>query len=172
MVEKLAQKEKEAEAKQEQVYEIMMREVKERNERLAKGRKVVKGKSIPFQMNRQGIIRHYLSDSIKDTALDKWAIFVHEVRTHSGRHKHPGGLNIFVLDGKGYTVIDGVRFDWGTGDLICLPIKSGGVEHQHFNLEDKPSRWLALINNHIIEMLGRFMEQKETSPYWKGQAGN
>mgnify|MGYP001590874605 CR=1 FL=1 len=169
MVEKLSLREKEVEAGQVHVYETMMREVKARNERLAKGRKVVSGKSLPFQIGRQGTIRHYLSDSIKDTAVDKWSIFVHEIKTHSGKHRHQGGLNIFVLKGKGYTTVDGVRHDWDAGDLICLPVKKGGVEHQHFNLEGKPSRWLAFINNHIIEMLGRFVEQRETSPDWKGQ---
>lgn len=169
MVEKSAQKERETEASQHLVYEIMMKEVKERNERLKNGRKVIKGKTLPFQVHRQGIVRHYCSDSIKDTAVNKWSIFCHEIRTHSGKHKHQGGLTIFVLNGKGYTMVDDTRYDWGVGDLICLPIKKGGVEHQHFNLENKPSRWIAFVNNHIQEMIGRFMEQKEVSPFWQEQ---
>ena len=169
MVEKVAQREKEADVSQMHFYETMMKEVKERNESLAKGRKVIKGKSIPFQQGRQGFLRTYCHDSMKDLALDKWAIFVHEVRTQSGKHRHQGGLNLFVLNGKGYTTVDGVRHDWEVGDLICLPIKKGGVEHQHFNLEGKPSRWLAFINNRMIEQIGRFIEQKETASDWTGQ---
>ncbi len=171
MVEKVTQREKEVEASQHLVYEIMMKENEERNKRMRSGRKVVKGSSLPFQLSRQGTIRHYTSDSIKDTASDKWSIFVHEVKTHSGKHKHQGGLNIFVLKGSGYTTMDDVRYDWDAGDLICLPVKKGGVVHQHFNKDNKPSRWLAFINNHIIEMMGRFVEQKEVSPYWQVAQG-
>ncbi len=169
MVERETLREKESEVNQLHFYETMMKEVKERNERLAHGKRVIKGKLQPFQQGRQGNIRTYCHDSMKDLALDKWAIFVHEIKTHSGKHAHQGGLNIFVLDGKGYTTVDGVRYDWGAGDLICLPIKKGGVEHQHFNLEGKPSRWLALINNRMIELIGRFVEQRETAPDWSGQ---
>lgn len=169
MVEKEAAREKEAEVSQIHFYETMMKDVKDRNERLAKGKKLLKGNKIPFQQGRQGLLRTYCHDSMKDLALEKWAIFVHEIRTHSGKHKHQGGLTLFVLNGKGYTVVDGVRYDWGAGDLICLPVKAGGVEHQHFNLENRPSRWLAFINNYLQEMVGRFVEQRETAPDWKGQ---
>lgn len=169
MVEKVAQREKEAEIGQIHFYETMMKETKERNERLAKGRRLLKGKNIPFQQGRQGFLRTYCHDSIKDVAVDKWSIFVHEIRSHSGKHRHQGGLTIFVLSGKGYTVVDGVRHDWEPGDLICLPVKKGGVEHQHFNAQEKPSRWLAFINNHIQEMIGRFVEQRETSAEWQKQ---
>ncbi len=169
MVEKENLREKEAEVSQLHFYETMMKDVKERNERLAKGKRLLKGKLQPFQQGRQGLIRTYCHDSMKDLAADKWAIFVHEIKTHSGKHRHQGGLTIFVLSGKGYTVVDGVRHDWDPGDLICLPIKKGGVEHQHFNLQNKPSRWLALINNRMQEQIGRFVEQRETAPDWSGQ---
>lgn len=168
-MEKLAQREKEAEPAQIHYYEDMMRDVKERNERLAKGKRIIKGNSLPFQVGRQGILRHYCHDSMTDLAVEKWAIFVHEIRSHSGKHRHQGGLTIFVLKGKGYTVIDGVRNDWTEGDLICLPVKRGGVEHQHFNIDDRPSRWLAFVNHHIQELIGRFVQQKEVSPTWKGE---
>lgn len=168
-MEKLAQREKEVEPGQIHYYEDMMREVKERNERLAKGKRLIKGKSLPFQVGRQGILRHYCHDSMRDLAIEKFTIFVHEIRTHSGKHRHQGGLTLFVLKGKGYTVIDGVRHDWGGGDLICLPVKKGGVEHQHFNIDNRPSHWLAFINHHIQELVGRFVEQKEVSPIWKGE---
>ena len=166
MVEKEIQREKEAEVPQINYYEANMSQIKERNKRMAQGRKVVKGNTLPWEQGRQGLVRWYLNDLITDTANDKWTMFVHEIRVHSGKHVHQGGLTIFVLKGKGYTTVDDVRFDWSAGDLICLPIKKGGVVHQHFNLDGKPSRWLALINNRIIEFAGRFIEQKVESPDW------
>lgn len=166
MVEKEISKEKEAEVPQINYYEANYKYVNDRTKRMAQGRRVIKGSKMPWEQGRQGLVRWYLNDLIPDTANDRWTMFVHEIRMHSGKHAHQGGLTIFVLAGKGYTTVDGVRFDWSTGDLICLPIKKGGVEHQHFNLDGKPSRWLALINNRIIEFAGRFIEQREESPDW------
>lgn len=166
MVEKEAVKEKEAESPSLNYYEENMARIKEHNRLMAHGRRVIKGSAIPWEQSRQGLVRWYLNDIIKDTANDRWTMFVHEIKVHSGKHVHQGGLTIFVLKGKGYTTVDDVRFDWDAGDLICLPIKRGGVVHQHFNLDGKPSRWLALINNRIIEFAGRFMEQKIESPDW------
>lgn len=166
MVEKEIQREKEAEAPSINYYEANMAQIKARNKRMAQGRRVIKGNTLPWEQGRQGLVRWYLNDLITDTANDKWTMFVHEIRVHSGKHVHQGGLTIFVLKGKGYTTVDDVRFDWSAGDLICLPIKKGGVVHQHFNLDGKPSRWLALINNRMIEFAGRFIEQKVESPDW------
>ena len=99
-------------------------------------------------------------------------MFVHDIRSHSGRHRHQGGLALFVLEGKGYTTVDGVRHDWEKGDLILLPIKENGVEHQHFNLDpDKPSRWLALAPLPLWDQLGWELTQVEEHPDWKGRTG-
>ena len=91
------------------------------------------------------------------------------IHHHSGKHRHQGGLAIFVLEGAGYTVVDGKRYDWKAGDLILLPIKPGGVSHQHFNADPKkPARWLALITNSYRPHLGYEIVQIEDSPDWKG----
>lgn len=168
MVEKENLREKEAEVSQLHFYETMMKDVKERNERLAKGKRLLKGKLQPFQQGRQGLIRTYCHDSMKDLAADKWAIFVHEIKTHSGKHRHQGGLTIFVLSGKGYTVVDGVRHDWDPGDLICLPIKKGGVEHQHFNLAPgSDCRWIAFSYMPFFDHVASEFTQTEVSPLFK-----
>ena len=58
-------------------------------------------------------------------------------------------------------MVDGVRYDWSEGDLILLAFKKGGVEHQHFNMDNRPSRWLAFSSIALGDMVGMFMEQKE-----------
>jgi gentisate 1,2-dioxygenase len=71
-------------------------------------------------------------------------VFLNDVQQHSGRHKHQGGLVLFVIKGSGSTEIDGVRYSWKGGDLITLPIRPGGIEHQHFNDNaGQPCRWVA-----------------------------
>ena len=174
MAQKEIQREVEAEIPAEinTIYEEKLRSYPQEIEQNLRGRKLIKGKQIPFKISRQGISRWYVTDvppSPPDAVHYNWTLFVQQIPAgaRSGRHVHQGGLNIFVIKGKGYTVIDGVRHDWSTGDLLALPIKKGGVEHQHFNTSDKPYRWLALIYNPYGKVMGRKLEQKELNPFWK-----
>jgi quercetin dioxygenase-like cupin family protein len=120
---------------------------------------------------RQGKLLFYLCpNNHRDTALQAWRVFIQEIRTCSGKHRHAGGLTIFVLEGHGYTIVDGERWDWKKGDLVLLPMKVGGVEHQHFNLgpPEKPAVWIAMINMAIHDYLASDLEQIENSPDYKG----
>ena len=76
---------------------------------------------------------------------------------------------IYVIEGKGYTVVEGQRQDWESGDLVLLPIQPGGVEHQHFNLDpDREVKWIALSFRPFKEYLASSITQKEISPDYKG----
>lgn len=169
MVEKETQKEKEVELDipLDLNYNRAENQAKEAKEIALKGKKLIKGKEIPFTLNRQAIHRMYSTDWAKGLTNNNWTAFIHEIRTHSGKHTHQGGLTLFVLKGKGYTVVDGRRFDWGEGDLICLPIKKGGTEHQHFNTDNQPSRWFAFIYSPYHDIMGRQYDMKENNPFWK-----
>ena len=124
------------------VYEQSMRFQLAIRERSLTGKIVIKGSERPFQQGRQALLRYYNSREVyTDTALKDCSVFVNDIRRHSGKHRHQGGLAIFVLEGEGYTVVDGERIDWEAGDLILLPIKPGGCEHQHFNRHaDRPAK--------------------------------
>ena len=167
MAEKEALREKEAEISEETRYDTALQERRKTNQLARLGKKLIRAKDIPFEINRQGIVRFYSEEGYRYKHLtnDNWSIFCHEIKQHSGKHVHQGGLVLFVLKGRGYTVVDEKRFDWSEGDLICLPIKKGGVVHQHFNLDGKPSRWVAFSNRRST--IGRFMEQKEAFSMWK-----
>lgn len=160
MVEKEAVREKEAEVKLTN-YEQSIQFYKDKKAKIKAGAKLLRGKDLGWETNRQGVLHIYHTEVNSGAALDIMRIFVHEIRTHSGRHVHQGGFNLFVLKGKGYTVVDGVRHDWSEGDLILLAFKKGGVEHQHFNMDNRPSRWLAFSSIALGDMVGMFMEQKE-----------
>ena len=95
-----------------------------------------------------------------DTAVQTWYVFQSKQYTHSGKHIHQGGVVLFVLEGRGYTVMDGVRHDWEEGDLIILPIQPGEVEHQQFNADpDRPMRLLAFIYQPLFMELGNYYTQ-------------
>lgn len=151
-------------------YESNMRQRKAYIERNASGPVVIKAKDRKQIQARQGKLLYYLCpNNHPETPLQQWRVFTHEIRTCSGKHRHAGGLIIFVLEGHGYTIVDGERWDWKKGDLVLLPMKVGGVEHQHFNLgpPDKPAIWIAIINMPIHDCLASDLEQIENSPDFK-----
>jgi mannose-6-phosphate isomerase-like protein (cupin superfamily) len=151
-------------------YEALVRHIQEINERQEKGKVVIKPSDRQWELCRQGRILFYLNPLFTDTALDEWYVFIHDIRTHSGKHRHQGGLALFVLEGEGYSTVNGERVDWEKGDLILLPLLPEGVEHQHFNRNPgKPCRWLAFIHAGIFEGVATELTQTELSPEY--QAG-
>jgi hypothetical protein len=151
-------------------YERIMSYLLAIRDRSLTGQIVVRGAETPFKQNRQGLIKIYLSrEVVNHTALKDWSVFVHEIHRHSGAHRHQGGLALFVLEGEGYTVVNGERIDWEAGDLILLPLTKDGCVHQHFNrYADKPCKWIAFIHKPLWDEVGSYIEQKEPSPDFRG----
>ena len=52
---------------------------------------------------------------------------------HSVNHGHTQGAVFYILQGKGYEIHDGVRYNWEAGDAAIL--HDGGIVHQHFNAD-------------------------------------
>jgi gentisate 1,2-dioxygenase len=109
------------------------------------GKLLVKSTDRDFEASRQALLKRYVTfEFTPEVASVNWSVFLNDVQRHSGRHRHQGGLVLFVIVGSGGTDIDGVRYRWKRGDLITLPIRPGGVEHQHFNdSAGKDCRWVA-----------------------------
>jgi hypothetical protein len=151
-------------------YDESLKFYAEARERARTGKIVVKGKEVPWEQNRQGYIKRYLRwRGQNDTAATDWTCFIHDIKKHSGKHRHQGGIQLFVLEGSGYTLVDGQRVDWEKGDLIVLPVKPNGCEHQHFNKDPgKPAKWMAFRYHPFSSVLGNMFEQVEDSPEWKG----
>jgi quercetin dioxygenase-like cupin family protein len=149
-------------------YELAIRKDREFAERQMNGRIVCRLEDCPQKLTRQGLLRMYLDLTVKDTPLQNWVVFTHEVRTSSGKHRHQGGLVIYVIDGRGYSVVDGERVEWEKGDLVLLPLRENGVEHQHFNLDpEKPAVWMAFIHWPTREYVASEMTQTEESPEYR-----
>lgn len=169
MVEKVAQRAPEPEP-QELIYEYLFAWHKAKARNMQNGKIILKGKDIAWEQSRQALLKFYLYPKVwNQVGTPGWFIFINRIIRHSGKHKHQGGLGLFVLEGQGYTTVDGVRFDWQKDDLILLPVKPEGCEHQHFNTDpNKPSEWLAFIYDPFRDATGCDIEQKEDSPDWKG----
>lgn len=173
MAERERERVRERGPREESPYEQLFESREAFQERQQTGKIVIRQSDREYELNRQGRILWFMNPfSYEDVCLSDWLLFIHDIRTHSGRHRHQGGLGLFVIEGKGYSVVDGVRYDWEEGDFILLPFKENGVEHQHFNREPgKGCKWLAFINVPIWEWGAAEMTQTELSPEWLAQQG-
>jgi gentisate 1,2-dioxygenase len=88
---------------------------------------------------------------------------------HNNRHRHMNEAIIYILSGRGHSIIqppDGPeqRLDWEEGDLFSPPLNWW---HQHFNDDpDKPARYLAITNVALMTRLGLFTKEQ-----WRPTAG-
>ena len=146
-------------------YEIVFRARADYAHRQHNAPLVIHHDDRPYERSRQGLLKFYLQTQMfPEQCLGDWWVAMQDIPKASGRHTHQGGLAIFIVEGEGYTVIDGERHDWKAGDLVVLPMKPGGVEHQHFNLDpDKPSKWLAFISEYVHNHTGSIVRQNEVS---------
>ena len=157
---------KEPDATQFSGYEKLVRHYQEQNERQRKGRLLVRGDELEYQETRQGLLKFYLNPLVTDTALSSWSVFEHWVKKQSGRHKHQGGVIIFVIEGEGSTENDGEVIEWQAGDLIVLPIKpGGGSSHQHWNRDvSKGCRWIGLRDLMMAGYIANALDQVSEIP--------
>jgi hypothetical protein len=114
------------------------------------GMQVLKRRDLPLEANRQGLMRWYMHPEIKDTVLSTYLCFEQEIPpgSRSGRLKFQGGQVIYVIAGRGFTLLDGVKHSWSAGDVINLPLRRGGIIVQHVNDDpEQPARFLAVEPN-------------------------
>lgn len=72
------------------------------------------------------------------------------LRTHTGRHKH-GEEAIFIIEGEGFSVISGRRYDWTKESVLLIPF---GAEHQHFNTGSARVRYFSNMAVHLEHFVG------------------
>ena len=153
-------------------YERVMAQRKALAERNLTGPVVIDCTQQEWFQARQGKLKFFLDPvSFKNTPLQQWRVFIHDIKTKSGKHRHQGGLVIYVLEGKGYSIVEGERKDWEKGDLVLLPMKPGGVEQQHFNTDpNSPAKFVAVEPNWLEGVSvdrGCGFEQLEDAPEYR-----
>jgi hypothetical protein len=111
---------------------------------------VVRLSELPVENNQQGLMRWYLHPAITDTVLSTLSIYRQDIPpgSRSGRLKFQGGQILFILQGRGHTMLDGVKHTWEAGDVVNLPCKRDGIVVQHFNGDPaEPAAFLAVEPN-------------------------
>jgi hypothetical protein len=121
-------------------------------ERAQRGIQVVRGDALPQENNPQGLMRWYMHPAIENTILNTLLFFEQELPplSRSGRLKFQGGQVIYILAGKGYTLVDGVKHPWKAGDVLNLPVRRDGIVVQHVNDDrETTAKFLACEPNFV-----------------------
>ena len=116
--------------------------LKEELKRLRAMPRVRKGKEIKFVDGPQCYSRHYVEP--KDGISQMFHLHLEEYAPggKSQKHGHVNEAAFYILDGTGYEIHDGVRYDWKAGDVAIV---HNNCVHQHFNASaEKPARALVI----------------------------
>jgi quercetin dioxygenase-like cupin family protein len=151
--------------------------------RNAKRKKVVHPHEMPWEMSRQGILKHLLNEQM-NTRMESVDAYMQLIPpgSRSGKHRHLAEECVYVLEGRGYDLHQDCdveitdtyhwkpqdevkRFEWEAGDVIYIP---PNTIHQHFNADpDRPVRLISAINR-IYQKFGlNDLEQLEDAPEYK-----
>ncbi|WP_139423724.1 cupin domain-containing protein [Chryseobacterium mulctrae] len=77
----------------------------------------------------------------------------------TNRHRHTYETILYVLEGKGWTLIEDEKVEWEAGDAVYIP---SWAWHQHQNLSDtEPARYIACENTPQLQNLGVALREEE-----------
>lgn len=130
-------------------------------ERLRSLPRVRRGNETKFQDGPQVFSKHYLEpvDGLGQTLH----IHIEEYSPggKSQKHGHVNEAAFYILDGNGYEIHDGKRYDWQAGDIAIVP---NNCVHQHNNADPmKPARAL-VIKSKPMYMFMNMLFQKVVIP--------
>jgi quercetin dioxygenase-like cupin family protein len=169
--------------KHEALYQQLLDDATTAPARNALRKKIVKPEDMPWEMARQGLLKHLLNEAMNTRmeTLDAYMQII-PAGSKSGRHRHLAEECLYVLEGQGYDLHQDCdveitdtyhwtplpeiqRFDWQAGDVIYVP---PNTIHQHFNASpDRPVRLISVINR-IFKSCGlNDLEQLDDAPEFK-----
>ena len=123
--------------------------------------RVRRGRQIKFNDGPQAYSRHYVEP--KDGITQTFHLHLEEYGPggRSQKHGHVNEAAFYILDGEGYEIHDGIRYDWKAGDVAIV---HNNCVHQHFNASStKPARAL-VIKTKPMYMFMNMLFQKQVEP--------
>jgi len=162
------------------LYQNMLDDAETAAERDAARKKIITPAEMPWEMSRQGILKHLLNEQL-NTRMETVDAYMQIIPpgSRSGRHRHLAEECLYVLEGRGYDLHQDCvveitddfhwkpqdevqRFEWEAGDIIYVP---PNTIHQHFNGDpDRPARLISSTNR-IFKQCGlNDLEQIEVAP--------
>ena len=164
----------------QKLYQALLDDATNAPARNARRRKIVRPEEMPWEMSRQGLLKHLLNEQM-NTRMETVDAYMQIIPpgSRSGKHRHLAEECLYVLEGRGYDLHqdcdveitdtyhwiplpDVKRFEWEAGDVIYIP---PNTIHQHFNgSADQPARLVSVINR-IYKYSGlNDLEQLENAP--------
>lgn len=132
--------------------------------------RVRKARELKFIDGPQGYSRHYVEP--KDGISQLFHLHLEEYGPggKSQKHGHVNEAAFYILDGTGYEVHDGIRYDWSAGDVVVVHNNS---VHQHFNGDrHKPARALVIKTKPMFMFMNmlfqKLVERRPTEPTPEG----
>lgn len=123
--------------------------------------RVRKAKDIRFVDGPQAFSRHYVEPKDGITQTFHFHLEEYGPGGKSQKHGHTNEAAFYILDGEGYEIHDGVRYDWKAGDVAIV---HNNCVHQHFNASpDKPARAL-VIKTKPMFLFMNMLFQKQVEP--------
>jgi len=162
------------------LYQSMLDDVANAPARNAKRKKIVRPDDMPWEMSRQGLLKHLLNEGM-NTRMETVDAYMQIIPggSRSGRHRHLAEECLYVLEGRGYDLHQDCdveitdtyhwivqpevkRYEWEAGDIIYIP---PNTVHQHFNADpERPVRLISAINR-VYQFCGlNDLEQIEDAP--------
>ena len=125
--------------------------------------RVRRAADIKFRDGPQTWSRHYVEP--KDGITQTFHLHMEEYGPggKSQKHGHVNEAAFYILDGEGYEVHDGIRYDWKAGDVAIV---HNNCVHQHFNASNtKPARALVIKTKPMYMFMNMlFQHQVEPRP--------
>lgn len=162
----LTREEKEARLYQKQKNRIFVRalqgayDMQEQLDILRARPRVKRAKETSFVDGPQAFTRHYIEP--KDGITQTFHLHLEEYApgASSQKHAHVNEAAFYILDGTGYEIHDGVRYDWEAGDVVVV---HNSCVHQHFNAsKTRPARALVIKTKPMYMFLNMLFQKAIT----------
>jgi quercetin dioxygenase-like cupin family protein len=129
-------------------------------ERLRSLPRVVKSTQLDFTAGPQAFSKHFIEP--EDGYGQTLHIHLEEYAPggKSQQHGHVNEAVFYVLDGRGYEIHDGIRYDWKAGDIAIV---HNNCVHQHNNADDhKPARALVIKTKPMYMFMNMLFQKRVT----------
>ena len=80
---------------------------------------------------------------------------------HNQKHGHVNEAAFYILDGEGYEIHDGIRYDWKAGDVVVV---HNNCVHQHFNASTDQAGARARDEDEADVLFMNMLFQKQVEP--------
>ena len=164
----------------QRLYQALLDDAATAPQRNAKRKKILHPEDMPWEMSRQGLLKHLLNEGMNTRmeTVDAYMLII-PPGSRSGKHRHLAEECLYVLEGRGYDLHQDCdveitdtyawkpqgeikRFEWEAGDVIYIP---PCTIHQHFNADGaRPARLISCINRIYKNSGLNDLEQIEDAP--------